>query len=113
MKIHDIRIGNTVFSEIYQKPIGVNLALFTDIAKGKDGYSPILLSPDILTDWGFKCDVASNEFLYSEGCEFTIGVDNGCWFVYQIKMSGFKYFQYLHQLQNLYYALTGTELKKK
>jgi hypothetical protein len=63
--------------------------------------------------FGFSLDEDCNEYTYNDDCEFILGrvKDSKCWFSYNIKMDGGGYFEYVHQLQNLFFALTEKELK--
>lgn len=76
-------------------------------------HSGIPLTEERLLKLGFHIDIECNEYQYSDACEFTIGKNEYGWFVYEIKMDGFTFFKYVHQLQNLFYALTQTELSTK
>lgn len=73
--------------------------------------NPISLTPEILEKCGFEANKYNDEFKYGLlllDCEYTDKgefnvVFNDCKLPLALK--------YLHQLQNLYYALTGEELK--
>jgi hypothetical protein len=116
MKINELRIGNllvvdddivtevTVIGEDYlgtTKTIG-----FINIEK----FSPIILTPEILEKCGFN--VTSKGFYvhpnwYNISLKFMRGTYNlRCNFMDIIANN----IDYLHQLQNLYFALTGEEL---
>lgn len=79
--------------------------------------SPIRLTEEWLTKFGFEMkerDVPALdtiEFFIKDGHEFIQDV-NGKWF-----LSGYSWnthrFSHVHQLQNLYFALTGNELELK
>ncbi len=76
-------------------------------------HSPIPLSEDILLKCGLK-----DTYLIKNDISIWVGVSKqiNCVTYYRISYSGhsgehcFKYVAYLHDLQNLIFALTGTEL---
>jgi len=82
--------------------------------------APVELTPEILEKCGFerKFNYASNRNSFhvsSKGRDFALEViDENQWSFYQINNVGMIHrlasLQYLHQLQNLYYTLCGTEL---
>jgi hypothetical protein len=115
MKANELRIGNW-----YQNHKGeyqqITPRFFSSLAGGLSwedqkaaGYSelsgyfhPIPLSPEILEKCGFKDEYGNGRY-YFDGFEYYNGK---LWFrTAEIKI------QYLHQLQNLYFALTGEELE--
>lgn len=79
---------------------------------GVDELSPIPLTPEILEKAGVKDVWIKNSWMIVED------VSGGESFGWSMKVRNasytkeieFAYFKYLHQLQNLYYALTGEEL---
>lgn len=77
----------------------------------------IELTPELLEKIkDFHCRPEDNEYTYSNDCEITIGQikeSPANWFVYQIRIDGGGYIQYLHSLQNLIYCLTGKALEVK
>ena len=77
-----------------------------------DRFSGIPITEEWLIKFGFKCNQIENEFRFSNGCEFTIGKNknSNTWFCYEIKMDGFTFLNHIHQLQDLYFALTQREL---
>lgn len=111
MKENELRIGNWVdysgsiipVASIY---IGQSTLEYAD---------PIPLTPEILEKAGFEWSIYHQAF-HKENFEFDI---NEC-FPKGYSLSTFKRrflivskIKYLHQLQNLYYALTGEELEIK
>jgi hypothetical protein len=75
-------------------------------------YSPISLTPEWLDRCGFKDEGKS---VYAKD-HFKIGVsDQGGanWVFYFDRHLNLRSLHYLHQLQNLYFALTGEELAIK
>ena len=85
-----------------------------------ESIEPIPLTPEILEKCGFVCENANEDDRYyhlrlsnEKYCDlsFIIGDKNGftevCLFPYE---NVFRY-QYLHQIQNIYFCLCGEELK--
>jgi hypothetical protein len=82
-------------------------------------HSPILLTPEILEQCGFKFNQELNGWELKGWLPFHIHSMNGIYDNDMYCLTTFKKdwkigkFQYLHQLQNLYFALTGEELTIK
>lgn len=74
--------------------------------KGKfeDDFTPITLTEDIL----LKCGFAGFAMLINDGDKFEVSPILGCAWYEALLIS--NRVTYLHQLQNLYFALTGEEL---
>lgn len=99
--IKELRIGNAVLD-----PIGmekeVSLQVLQKIERGFK-YTPIPLTPEILEKCGFeKCSCGG----WKHGIHIS-KYDNGKLYYKTVII------KYLHQLQNLYFALTGEELTFK
>ncbi len=115
----DLRIGNWI-SDVHASDTGMwqvtelkrhQCAYGKSLMSKYENLKPIPLTPEILEKYGFSCNINDNEFIYNNHCEITLKVTDGkYWSCYEIKMDGFKYIEYLHQLQNLIFALTGEEL---
>lgn len=76
--------------------------------------SGIPLSEQELIRLGFKIDHECNEYSYYDGCEINLRKQHDNFYsVMEIKMDGFKLLEFVHDLQNLKYDLTGTELTYK
>lgn len=75
---------------------------------------PINLTPEILEKAGFLM-LSKNEFVFNRySVRKEKRLDNPVWEVYLLGNDAtfhwFRNIKHLHQLQNLYFALTGTEL---
>lgn len=77
----------------------------------KDNYSGIPLTSEIMERCGFR-DTMS---YYSKGQFFLTKMYllNGVEICYNAGTAGIRTIKYLHQLQNLYFSLTGSELEIK
>ena len=111
MKANELRIGNIVYANnVGTHPSNSYLESHT-IADGKDienamWYFPILLTEEWLLKFGFKrkhfeCDL--RQWWYNG---FYVSDLNGLY-------ARNVLLKYVHQLQNLYFALTGEELTIK
>lgn len=104
IQANELRIGNWVKSNIYQQVTVEILDWLSNDRHNHDSLQPIPLTPEILE----KCGFVRNELMakhntviwYGDhiGVKGILGVVKPC-------ECG-----YLHQLQNLYFALTGEEL---
>ena len=116
MKATELRIGNYV--KCYVKGITdrfdtvqLNIYHLTDICKQiKDyKYEPIPLTEEWLLKFGFDSNGWKGEFIkYAEGYIYLFG-EESCIFAQAYKIE----IKHVHQLQNLYFAFTGEELKIK
>lgn len=99
MKANELRIGNWI--EAYFQHIRVSQTTFT---KQIEDFKPIPLTKEWLIRFGFE--------EYGNGWHNGLiwYVNNKCWFGKSPIIENIKY---VHQLQNLYFALTGEELTIK
>ena len=101
LKANELRIGNCVyaFKTIWQ----IDNTDFNNIEK-IETYKPIPLTEDILLKCGFKKEPID---VYSlNGIDLCVSDNSVEFFAGRIETNIY----YLHQLQNLYFALTGEEL---
>lgn len=128
MDAKEIRIGNWVNLIAIDQKIEINSVigtglggLFTWIEKGEEyedsltAVEPIPLTPEILEKCGF---VKQTEYIYENDKNLFEIIMNADQFFYgQWGSDGFSIdgieLRHLHQLQNLYFALTGEELTIK
>lgn len=134
MKESELRIGNIIYRVNYDVIDAittklahvVDLTTLTNIEHIKDGYEPIPLTQQWLEKLGFSdkeykdgyigIDVKSNmtidfvltkpETLYGHQKFFIWEYKQGC-------LPLMTHLQYVHQLQNLFFSLTGQELTIK
>ena len=119
MKATELRIGNLVYygNDKVAEEVTTTTLIFIEywnLNKGKDKnkpenrYKPIPLTEEWLLNFGFKLDVETDAY-YSNDEFATLHIEGylqkemieGC---YDVRL------KYVHQLQNLYFALTGEEL---
>jgi len=85
-------------------PIQIDAQRILSIENGDDTYKPILITEEWLLKFGFEND---DDQRYFKNGIYLILYDEGCTILHnQIHINYF----YVHQLQNLYFALTGKEL---
>jgi hypothetical protein len=122
MKANELRIGNFIYFNNNIEPkrlIKVTARFFTALAAGRPHYElvpdeelngyhqPIQLTPSILENCGF---------VTPEMCQDTVMFKDGVMLDLHrgkilLRDNGRVELMYLHQLQNLYFAMTGTELE--
>lgn len=109
MKAKELRIGNLVLKEGVIHPIG-----FYDFENGGanfvvDDYQPIPLTEEWLLKFGFE---KNEEEIIFEGLKLWWSDNDGMKSYYHINSELLIYIDHVHQLQNLYFALTGEELEQ-
>ena len=109
------KVGKVEVRQITNKTVGINHVNFGDLIAHDFDISeiePMPIDSDFLSKLGFVC-VQENE-IWQKICNGTVSVVH--YFGYKDKfMYGFGsspllYFQHVHQLQNIYFAVTGEEL---
>ena len=108
MKETELRVGNYILDTFNGRITCVNWQEISWIQEGTDRYKPIELTEEILLKCGFSKSYTKGVFKLGD---FTIDVYSKTW---KFKREWIDInFKYLHQLQNLYFALTGQELEIK
>jgi hypothetical protein len=118
LQANELRIGNWIeaVADMGNYQMKMTEHNFTSVARNPNCVNPIPLTPEILEKCGFtkdgdfmSIDIGNNTIINCLG--------NGCWVdkivnecEYSVGLGGADY---LHQLQNLYFALTGKELEYK
>lgn len=129
IKFNEVRIDNWVLGFLEQKPLQVDWLTMKHLSDGNvqaafydhsPVYVPIPLTPGILEKCGFKLNRAGELCIeigdISTHLELVVGKDDYYPSFTQTPQGSeertvfFNYITYLHQLQNLYFALTQTEL---
>ena len=117
MKIQELRIGVYLELPTRNEPIVIveeilkNNFIICDITSNEwplCDYKPILLTEQWLKDFGFVYTEYRNWEKSSEDFGIEFNEDE---FYFHVYGNAFN-FQYVHQLQNLYFVLTGKELIK-
>lgn len=124
MNIQDLRIGNLVleFGEVtpivqldrggktFYRINDMQVHKQTFLTGGKVCFEPIPLTEEWLLKFGFK-NIESNSFYLPRFSDYDIVLNENNAFLYREDMALNADIKYVHQLQNLYYALTGEELE--
>ena len=120
MTSSELRIGNIV-QNVYKDTFGISQETLCDFANGYVNLKPITLTEEWLLKFGFKeyidfgCKTKQFDLLPLQG--FSYNIDNKKVRVMHKGNSQSHWLknsiEYVHQLQNLYFALTGEELKIK
>jgi len=130
IKANELRIGNIISKHFEDGDGSIEVVTTRTIfdcqvnPTGKFSYSGILLTPEILEKCGFK-KRRDEEYLFSIDLDkhISIVVNKDNFFPMLLQDAEFSggelnvyscnLINYLHQLQNLYFALTGEELELK
>lgn len=102
MNANELRLGNFVLEESKRVQLSEDDLEVLFAARNYADYEPIPLTPEILEKCGFE--KGEKGFWFTGGIEYNLEKN---------LLEGFGYclIEYLHQLQNLYFALTGEELQ--
>ena len=120
MKANELRIGNWVMGDS-ERPYQIELSDFSDWYNDHNSHEygdhvhPISITEEWLLKLGLEQPYDDSPYIYTKDikeCPYEEGFrieehgEVGCYMIddYYIKI------KYIHQLQNLYYALTGEEL---
>lgn len=105
MEANELRIGNYVLDSYNGKITRINWQEIKWIQEVTDRYASIELTEEILLKCGFiPCSIIDNHFNISGMCIWK------CNDMFLCDKNGI-HIKHLHQLQNLYFALTGKELE--
>lgn len=115
IKARELRIGNAVnvpHGMVFIDKFIDNGVHFTDGCGGNfASLDPIPLTPEILERCGFFETSTDGEFIYNERGIIKININTIGLVSFNVGEIIFSTVHYLHQLQNLYFALTGKELE--
>ena len=128
MTANELRIGNLVdLGNRIAKVIEINhlacvvvdLEETQDTIEDYDRTKPIPLTEEWLIKFGFSREVKVGSEMGTDGVEFrvyhfdvlTFNTNHGWW--YKVQRINDTPLEYVHQLQNFYFALTGKELTFK
>jgi hypothetical protein len=110
MEAEELRLGNYVWNDVQQIPVKVNLKILSEQFYRKDKkqlWEPIPLTEEWVLRLGFE-KVDNHDYKFNNYVVDLYGIRpyfGESWQDYRTPID------YVHQLQNLYFALTGTELK--
>ena len=106
MKVQELRIGNYLERDVFLRHVVVKIDArnIFDIWKETKEYQPILLTEERLLKFGFE-KKGTNAIFWTLNNVDVWELNGG--FANDLDLP----IQYVHQLQNLYFALTGEELK--
>jgi hypothetical protein len=116
---NDFRIGNFVRFRDSKVAIPITEARLVNFGVGMEDIEPIPVSEGILSDLGFEKVIDNRDITGYVEYELCIGQDD---IVVECEDGVFKFFlgycylkhiEYVHQVQNLYYAVCGEELYLK
>jgi hypothetical protein len=120
MKANELRIGNFVFEplnenkkafkvfEIYHEEDYDKINYFNAL-----NFQPIPLTEEWLINFGFKrvnCGIGWDEISNGKVQLTEVPTNKGKLIAFNYATDKYNYLKYVHQLQNLYFALTGVEL---
>ncbi len=112
MNVQELRLGNHIYishkQALNRTPYIMTLGAIMDLASNGSGssyfYEPIHITEEWLFKLGFNKFKGDNYDFWLGDFETACDMKIWFWKGTQIKI------QYVHQLQNLYFALTGSEL---
>lgn len=117
IKKEELRIGNFIFDLSIDRMVKVSYYKnMWQVVQYENHFDPIHLTPEILEGCGFEKDEDGEYNLYfgNDTLRWVKGNDNDWFFIFQdspgCDFVSFYQTRSLHQLQNLYFALTAEEL---
>ena len=112
MKANELRIGNYVKLKGTDKPFKV-FRIDTTESSTFTTAEPIPITEEKLMQLGFKYNESIKHWFINwgiNGVEFIKFDEHYSLFSFQLGTGKYKVLEHIHQLQNLYFALTGEEL---
>lgn len=123
MKATELRIGNWMYSAKRKIPFEITVDDLKIIDEGNSLTEPIPLTEEWLIKFGFDNEVSKEDgwtiTIDKDWCYLTIDTEGGAilWDNSENLDRGnyptIRVLKHVHELQNLYFALTGEELKTK
>ena len=116
MEAKELRIGNIIQSTEFKNPFSIDYQIIGFVMLEPDKYEPVELTPEWLEKFGFK-----KRATVAHSTQWFIGLNpiNQDWLFDILWLdnepapfyrNGYFMIKHVHQLQNLYNALTGEEL---
>lgn len=130
IKATELRIGNFILDVQDKKPCNVTIEILQEIYGEMNFYEPIPLTEEWLLKFGFE-KVVYNSDEEGYGTDYHLECSNGVFICYAddfslglytseydminglVVIPNWEMTKHVHQLQNLYFALTGEELVLK
>ena len=112
MKATELRIGNWVQTKQTEKQFQVTTSTFEVLSVVESQYKPIPLTEEWLVKFGFKFDGHCS--FWKSDIELTKDTGEEYYSVFNTHGNSLNrdgIVEHVHQLQNLYFALTGEELQ--
>lgn len=115
---NELRVGNWIQTPVRKKAMQANIKVIRMLQTRPNVFEAIQITPEWLDRFGFeKClldDITYYNLQLTANCDYNlaIGCDTKNEFI-EVRLYPYgKHFRYrfVHQLQNLYHAITGTEL---
>lgn len=119
LKENDLRIGNFIkvissnktFDSYITQAKGYDIVRIEEKSFTYWNYEPVILTEEWLLKFGFEKIIGSNESNFTNGVYNLFANSLGELNFYFFKEGDwYQKIDYVHQLQNLYFALTGSEL---
>jgi len=122
MKAEDFRVGNLVRVKSSKVAIPITLIRLSNFSVGMEDIEPIPVTEGVLSDFGFEKVVDNRGVTGYVEYELCVGQVNivvekeklpkyeDDEFKFYLDDCYLKHIEYVHQVQNLYYAVSGEEL---
>ena len=109
LKATELRLGNLIWNEVQNISVKVDIRILADINDYDKEWHPIPLTEEWLIKFGFEIR-GEDYYKYSY---YEVGKITGKWYFDDGNFIIKDDINYVHQLQNLYFALTYEELTIK
>ena len=119
LKEYDLRIGNFIkvisttktFDSFITQAKGYDIVRIEEKSFNHWNYEPVILDEELLLNFGFSEIGGCNEKDFTNG-DYNIFINSigEINFLFFREGDWYQKLNYVHQLQNLYFALTGSEL---
>lgn len=119
LKANELRIGNLIYQWRTDIPFEVGIDDLKIIQSGESKARPIPLTEEWLLKFGFEKNFENLiEILINKNQSLHFDKTDNCMSLYipinhEFIYLVFKHIKYIHELQNLFFALTGEELEIK
>lgn len=111
IKPQELRIGNIVRLKSKNKDYVIDSGYEIDTGTDSDDFEPTELTEDWLLKFGY--DRNKNEYCISGHDRFNVFQSVKGPYIFCDDEKSIRYVKYVHELQNIFFALTGEELKIK